>query len=248
MIPPTNKFTYVIPYRHRQDRIMNLRKIIDWVSGFSGVEILIIEQDKHSRIKHLNLRATHVFVKSEMPFNKAWVYNIAIKRSSSDIIIFGNSDIIMNPMELIESIKNLGDNDVVIPCSTISRLTYQESSADFNTMLNSSKPQEKKICMSDGITIFKKSSIMNIGGWNEDFLKTGNFEDKFQDIKIQKFCKFKQLDYKSYHLWHNIDNLDYSIQERNQNLFNKYISVNDETLKNQSLSVIPMIGSLNKYS
>lgn len=48
------KFTYVIPFRYRHDRIIPLKRVIDWLSGFQGIEVLLIEQDKHSKIEHLN--------------------------------------------------------------------------------------------------------------------------------------------------------------------------------------------------
>jgi len=49
------KFTYVIPFRYSQDRILPLRRVVEWLSGYQGVEVLIVEQDKVSYflfIKH----------------------------------------------------------------------------------------------------------------------------------------------------------------------------------------------------
>ena len=39
-------FTFIIAYRHKLDRLQNLRRVIDWALGFQGVELIIVEQDK----------------------------------------------------------------------------------------------------------------------------------------------------------------------------------------------------------
>ena len=50
------KFTYIIPFRYSHDRILPLRRVIEWLSGFQGIEILIVEQDKHSKLDGLCLK------------------------------------------------------------------------------------------------------------------------------------------------------------------------------------------------
>jgi leucyl-tRNA synthetase len=61
-------FTFIIGYRHKSDRLNNLKRTIDWVNGFSNSQLILVEQDKHSKISHLNLRCEHIFVKSIMPY------------------------------------------------------------------------------------------------------------------------------------------------------------------------------------
>ena len=38
-------FTYIIGYRHKPDRLNNLRRVLDWINGFMGAEVILIEQD-----------------------------------------------------------------------------------------------------------------------------------------------------------------------------------------------------------
>ena len=84
-------FTYIIGYRHNPERLNNLRRVLDWINGFGGVEVIIVEQDTHSKISHLNLKARHIFTKSNMPYNRSWAFNVAIKYSTSNILVFGHS-------------------------------------------------------------------------------------------------------------------------------------------------------------
>ena len=116
-------FTYVIGYRHRMDRLSNLKRVLEWINGFNGVEVLLIEQDRHSKVKNLNLRAKHIFVKSDMPYNRSWAFNIALKYAQSPILVFGDSDLMMNPNEFIEGLKALQSHEMVSPYYSVVDLT-----------------------------------------------------------------------------------------------------------------------------
>jgi glycosyltransferase involved in cell wall biosynthesis len=238
------KFSYIIPFRFKPDRVIPLRRVIDWLSGYQGIEIIIVEQDKHSKISNLNLKANHIFIESEAPFNKSWAYNVAIKRANSPIIVFGDSDFLMHPNELIESLKELERCDCVIPTSNIIKLNPQESNIDFGNIFQIKRPS-MKMCMTDGISIFKKESIQKIGGWNEDFLGLG-YSNKFQDMKITKMLNFKQMDFYGYHLHHSTENVDMGLMQRNQQILDYYTNPQADLNSHINLTV-PKIGFLNKY-
>jgi hypothetical protein len=239
------KFSYIIPFRYRQDRILPLRRVIEWLSGFQGVEIIIVEQDNHSKIDYLNLKVQHIFAKSEAPFNKSWAYNIGLRRAVGQTIIFGESDYLMNPMELIESLKTLEGLDCVIPTNRTLYLTPQQSSMDTNSILQLSNPQIKRNLL-DGISIFKKEAIDRLGGWNEDMIGLG-YENEFNEIKVNKLLRYKQMDYTGYHLFHHADNTPQNLLERNKQILDVY--KNDTNLIHQHIQqTLPKIGTLNRFS
>ena len=62
-------FSCIILYRHNIQRWNNLKRVLEWINSFSGVEVILVEQDTHSKISHLSLPAKHIFTKSNMPFN-----------------------------------------------------------------------------------------------------------------------------------------------------------------------------------
>lgn len=240
------KFTYIIPFRFRQDRIIPLRRVIDWLSGFQGIEVLLIEQDSHSKISHLNLRVNHHFIKNEGPFNKNWAYNYGFRRAMSNTIVFGDADFIMNPNELIESLKTLEACDCVIPTSNIVNLDYAESVGDINFIFNIKRPGFKS-SMTNGISIFNKNSLLKIGAWNEDFFGTG-FGNRFQDMKIKKLLNFKNLEFTGYHLFHHPDVFDPNVNAHNTNLFEFYNDNDPNKLMQHINATIPRIGLSNRYS
>lgn len=239
------KFTYIIPFRYSPDKILNLKRIVEWVSGYQGVEVIIVEQDRHSKISHLTIRATHIFMKSNGSFNKSLAYNFALKRVSSPVVVFGDCNTIMNPLELIECLKSLDGFDCVIPSRDVTMLSQIESTGDFNNIL-SIKRSIPKLNMTDGISIFKRSSIIGIGGWCEDIVGD-SFENKFQDFKISKMLKVNNKEYSQFQLFHQINNTDNGAEDRYNKIINPLKSINIEQMRQYLSSTIPKIGIKNKY-
>ena len=247
---PNYSFTYVIGYRHKSDRLQNLRRVLDWINGFAGVEVLLIEQDKHSKISHLNLKAKHIFTKSNMPFNKSWAFNVGLKYSNSNIIVFGDSDLIMDPNQFIESLKIINQYEMVNPYNSVIDLTQQESTLSLDQMIQVNRPGRgetdiQKVPLCGGICLFRKESIMRIAGWNEDFWSWGG-EDDFQSIKVKQLLNYTELQAKCYHLYHEKAQPDMKWYQRNLQILQKTANVSKEQLEKLILNQLPKIGMKNK--
>jgi glycosyltransferase involved in cell wall biosynthesis len=238
------KFTYVIPFRYSQDRIMSLKRVVDWLSGYQGVEVIVVEQDKHSKIDHLNLKVRHIFCESDAPFNKAWAYNVALRRTNSNILVFGDADFVMNPNELIEGLKALEFCECVFPTSTVVKLNGGESNMDLGSIFNI-KRTEPKQNMSDGVSLYKREAIMKIGGWNEDILGLG-YSNKFQDLKVKRMLNYKTLDFTGYHMNHMSMQQDPALNQRNQQILDYYVQPTSD-LNQHIVSTVPRSGYINKY-
>jgi glycosyltransferase involved in cell wall biosynthesis len=238
------KFTYVIPFRYSRDRILPLRRTIEWLSGFQGIEVLIVEQDKVSKIAEMNLKARHIFLESDAPFNKGWAYNVALRRTTSNVLVFGDADFIMNPNEMIEGLKSLEFFDCIIPTKSISRLNNMESNADLSQIFTI-KREEFKFNLCDGMSMFKRETIQKIGGWNEDILGNG-YVNKFQDLKIKKMLNYKEMDFIGYHLYHIPTLPDQMLSQRNQSIL-EYYEKPDSDLNQHINNTVPKAGFLNKY-
>ena len=244
-------FTYVIGYRHRMDRLQNLRRVLDWINGFSGAEVLLIEQDTHSKIKQLNLKAKHIFVKSNMPYNRSWSFNIALKYSTSPILVFGDSDLIMKPDEFIEGLKALQTYEMVSPYYSVVDLVQQESGLDFNQIISINRPgrgetDNQKINISGGIAMFRKDAISKIGGFCEEFIGWGG-EDDYQTMKVKNFLTWTELKYRCYHLYHEKAQPDMKWYQRNLQILNNASKLTKEELSRQISASMNKIGMINKY-
>jgi predicted glycosyltransferase involved in capsule biosynthesis len=243
-------FTYVIGYRHKIDRLQNLRRVLDWINGFSGAEVIIVEQDKHSKISHLNLKAKHIFIKSNLPYNRSWSFNVALKSSNSSVIVFGDSDLIMEPNQFIAGLQALQSYEMVSPYHTVVDLTPSETGLPIEEVVKIVRPgrgetDNQKINISGGISMFRKESIQKIAGWNEDFWSWGG-EDDYQTLKVQNFLSWTELRARCYHLYHDKEQPDQKCYQRNLQILQNSSKMTKEQLQKIITNQIPKIGMRNK--
>jgi predicted glycosyltransferase involved in capsule biosynthesis len=244
-------FTYIIGYRHKPDRINNLRRVLDWINGFQGAEIILIEQDKHSKISHLNLKAKHIFLKSNMPYNKSWAFNVALKRALSNVIVFADSDLIMDPNAFIEGLKKLQEFEMVNPYNSVIDLDYRESSYQLGDMIKINRSgrgenDHQKVPLCGGICMFRKDVIVKIGGWDESFISWG-CEDDYVSTKTKMFLNWTEMPNKCYHLNHERKEPDMNLYKRNLLLLQKLNSLSKEDTMKHINNSINKIGFMNKY-
>jgi len=247
------RITYVIGYRHKADRIINLRKVLEWLSGFSNMDVILVEQDTHSKISHLSLPVKHIFIKSNKPYNRSWAFNVALKRTTNPIIVFGDSDLIMDPEEFVKSINELNIYDVVSPYSSVLDLTADESNYPFNMLPKITRPgrgetDNQKINLCGGIVLFKTEAAIRIAGWNEDFLGWGG-EDDFQTLKVQKIgLTWKEMPFRCYHFWHQREQSDMVFYERTMQILQQLATLDKDKIQGHINATVNKIGMLNKYA
>lgn len=239
------KFSFIIPFRYEPDRIIPLRRVVEWLNGFQGVEVLIVEQDTHSKIEYMNLKAKHIFTESQYSFNKSWAYNVGLRWSTSNIVIFGEADTIMNPHDLIRSLETLETCDAVFPLKNIIKLDHQESLTDLSNIFRINKMGIPNT-LTGGISLFKKESIQKIAGWNEDFVGI-SLENQFQDMMVKKFLNWKQMDFNGFHMNHQPEKFDINIHQRSQQILSTFEKADDNQLRNHINAVSQKAGALNKY-
>lgn len=244
-------FTYIIGYRHRPDRLNLLRRTLDWVNGFSNSQVILVEQDKHTKISHLTLKCEHIFVKSNMPYNRSWAFNIGLKYAKSQIVVFGDSDLIMNPEDFINGLKAMSEYEMVSPYSSVLDLTPHESTLPLEQLIKINRPgrgetDNQKINISGGIAIFRKEAALKIGGWSEDFIGWGG-EDDFQTIKVHHFLKWTELKAKCFHLFHTRDTLDQKQYQKTLQLLQKTSQLSKDELQKSIAMSSQKFGMKNKY-
>lgn len=247
----THSFTYIIGYRHNPDRFNNLKKVLDWINGFSNVDVILIEQDTHSKISHLPLKARHIFLKSEKPYNKSWAFNVATKEAKSDIIVFADSDLIMDPNNFIEAVKLLEQYEMVNPYNSVVDLQPQESNFPLDQMVLIDRPgrgetDHQKVPLCGGICIFRKSAILRIGGWNESFMGWGA-EDDFQSHKVKNFLSWTECKNKCYHLYHSRETPNMTYYQRNLQLLQQLTALSKEDLVKTVNASVQKNGMKNLY-
>ncbi len=247
-----HKFTYIIGYRHRLDRIINLRRVIDWVSGFDGVEIILVEQDKKSQIEDMVFTrpVKYHFIETELPFNKSHAFNVGLKYATTDILVFGDSDIIMMPDDLIGGLVALSEYECVSPYNRVIDLMPDEVGYDLDVLSKIDRPGRgetniQKICLCGGIMMYRRESIEKVGGWPEDFIGWGG-EDDAQTIKTKRLLKWEERSSKCYHLYHPSEVPISQLYQRNIQLLNQINQMDDASMSRYIQSSRGKIGLKNK--
>lgn len=243
-------FTYIIGYRHNIERLNNLRRTLDWINSFTGAEVIVVEQDTHSRISHLNLKCKHIFIKSKLPYNRSWAFNVGLKNSNSNIIVCGDSDLIMKPDDFIKGLQAVSQYEMVSPYHSVVDLTPQESGMPLQELVQINRPgrgetDNQKINISGGIAIFRKDALLKIGGWPEEFFSWGG-EDDYQTIKVKNFLTWIELQAKCYHLYHSRSQPDMKFYQRSLQILQKAGQMSKEDLQKIINNSLPKIGMKNK--
>jgi len=247
-----NKFTYIIGYRHSDERYKNLSRTLEWLNNFPDSEIIIVEQDITQKLSLSNDKIKHIFVYNNSAYNRSWAFNIASKLASTEKICFGDSDLVMNVSHFLESLSELENFDVVSPYKVVLDLYEVESEFPLSQMENIQRPgrgetDNQKINLCGGIVLFRKDAITKIGGWNEDFIGWGG-EDDFQTLKVNLFgLKSKEMPYKCYHLYHERPAPDMNLYRRNLDLLNRAFNVKIEDLRTYITNSMIYIGNENKF-
>lgn len=253
--------TYIIPYKHTPDRLNNLRKVINWALGFNNIEVILVEQDTVAKVNHIDFGCKYVFIENkELPFNKSWAFNVGLKYATSNIIAFGDSDLIMHPQKFIDAVNELtkegSEIDMISPYSRLKVIDLSESELgmSFDDMEKIDRPGRgelegdiRKVPLCGGICLFKRDAIYKIGGWSEDFIGWGG-EDDFQSNKVERFLKFEEMPSKVYHLFHQPVVPDTVFYRRNIEILTKLKGFNDNQMQGYISNTINKIGMKNKYA
>ena len=246
-------FSYIIGYRHNQERLLNLRRVLDWLRGFSGVEVIIVEQDREPMLPTFTLFGfKYIFTKSEHPYNRSWAFNVGLKNSTTNAIVFGDSDLIMERQDFVNSLNLLNQYECVSPYSVVLDLDRQESFLPIESMVQISRPgrgetDNQKINLCGGIVMYRRDAIYRIGGWSERFFGWG-CEDNYQEYKTKGILTWNENKARCYHLFHSRGVADQNLYYRMLDIMNKLMSVSIEDTKRMVQSEIPKIGMVNKLS
>lgn len=246
----THTFTFIIGYRHRIDRFNNLKRTLDWINGFAGVDVILVEQDTHSKISHLNLKARHIFLKSDKPYNRSWAFNVGTKFSKSNVIVFSDSDLIMEPNQFIEGLKSIEKFEMVSPYTSVLDLQPNEAHLSLPKLKTINRPgrgetDNQAINICGGMSIFRKDAIQRIGGWCEDFWSWGG-EDDYLAMVVKKYLTYKEMDFRCYHLYHNRDAPDNTQYQKTLSLLNRLVQLSEQELNRYINSNRPKNSMLNK--
>jgi len=234
-------FTYIIPFRYNRTNLVNLRRVLDWLSGFSQLEVIVVEQDKSEKLRTFSLKGfKHIFTESHLAFNKGWAYNVGVKYSTTPSLIFGDSQTKMDPNKMIESLKLLQQYESVNATSEVIELTHTEMDLGFD-MLNQINRKSNKTVFTHGITIYRRDVINKLGGWPEEFIGSTGI-DEFQSKKTEEITTHIQCENKAFVFPHSPINENKFLKKRNEDLLAKMLPMTSHDIGKYVNNTYPRIG------
>jgi predicted glycosyltransferase involved in capsule biosynthesis len=249
----TFNFTYIIPFKYTEDRFLTLERVLQNIRNSNiNCEVIIIEQGLESVLpsKNVILNENYIFMHNSLPFNKSWSLNVAWKTATTDTIVFGDADNLIDMNHILSSIEELKDYDFVSPHIKLIDLTPNENKLPSEDIFNIKRPgrgelDHQKLPMCGAMTIFTKGALERIGGWPEEFFGWGA-EDDAMSIKVRHFLKWKENDNNCYHLYHNRVSPDMNWYSRNIQIYNNYSNISKDKLEEYINSTKPLIGDKNR--
>ena len=165
-------------------------------------------------------------------------------------MVFGDSDIIMNPEDFINGLKAISQFEMVSPYHSVLDLTAEESNIPLDQVIKIQRPgrgetDNQKINICGGIAIFRRDAIQKIAGWNEDFWAWGG-EDDFQTLKVTQFLSWTELKAKCFHLFHTRETLDQNQYQKTLQTLQQSKDLSKEQLQRLIFDQMPKIGLKNK--
>jgi len=226
---------------------VNLKKTLEWLSGFTQLEIIVVEQDTKPKLHAYTLKGfKHIFTKTDLPMNKGWAYNVGVKNSTTNTLIFGDHVTRMEPNKLINCLRQLQSNEVVSATSEILELTQPEFELGFD-MLEAINRDNKKKHFTEGILVSRKDTHNRIGGWPEEFLSQNGI-DEFHSKKILEMTSHTQSNNKCFRFPSPKTNTDKFIEKRDVNLLENLMGMKKQDLPKYVNNTSPRIGLKMRFA
>jgi hypothetical protein len=240
----------IISYKENDEyRKINLKKLLNYLSQAldDSTEIILVEQDENSKLNWLSEiekhnEINHIFLKNMGIFNKGWGYNVGVKEARGNCLIFHDSDIFIKLDSYSTSLELLNKFDVINPYKSISSLNKKNSDLfipnEYKYVFIKNDNIDEMPPISGGIFMIKKKNFLNLKGFDENCFGWG-YEDSIFDTKIRKMeLSIYLCDDTAVHLYHkNItehsNDIYYSFQIRNKDIYNKYLNMSKEELENK---------------
>ena len=240
-------FSYIICYRHQPDRYQNLLKTINYLRDNFNLELILVEQDKESKIPDPSLFDQHIFTYSERPFNRSWAFNVGALNSKTHKVYFGDCDLICPKSQMDKSVELLNEKGCVSPYSKVVDLQPHESQkVNLESWEKISRTGRDGINLTGGIVGFRKDEFTKIAGWCEDFEGWGG-EDDFQTWKVKNWLQWEEVPGNVYHLWHTRPQIDPKFYSKNLSILHSISKRNPQDVVNWINNSKNIIGNENKY-
>ena len=261
------KASYIITFRDddTHHRLENLAAVLDWLSGFQDLDVIVVEQDAVSALGEVKLppNTNAVFAENGGAFNKSWGFNVGYRHAVSNVLAFGDADMIMNGEALAACFHACGGrHDAVNPYDRLIDLSPEESKIIMNghydlevtrRIEELNRVREGQFtCFCGGIFVIRRAVFEALGGFDERFLGWGGEDDAMTHKLVSLVRNLKTMEnQEAFHLWHERDPramVGHAHYQDNLRLISEYRSLGRAELLQLCQGQAESMGNIAKYA
>ncbi len=264
---------YILTYRAEprghaiNRRLDSLTTVLSWLRRFPELAVILVEQDRTPTLNVAEMSphlqgVNYQFVYNPGAFNKSWGLNVGARCANTDVIGFGDADVICGDM--MESVKACLERVVAVNCHRrVIDLSEPQSALvhagdyDYVPPANEATGREKQqehVVFCGGNFFIRRQAFLELGLWDERFLGWGG-EDDAMSFKLQR-ARVSAMEFDSrpaVHLHHEraapavggaLAHADYG---NNVRLLQRYRDYTDEEISRLYEMGRQVHGNMNKY-
>lgn len=208
-----------------QERMDNLFTLLNYLDAtFIDYRVLIVEGDVQSLLPLALLEDTrikHIFVHATGAFPKSLLYNTGAKYAQSDVIIFHDSDLIINPEAFNVALNAVQKNSNLHVSPFYQVVNFSETAKkqfvqvpnygyfkDFDLLDFNSEYKILSVGAVGGVNVLNRQKFMQMGGFNSNMIGWGSEDGEFYVRWQRAGLGWYAIDYVAFHLHHDVDHRD----------------------------------------
>ena len=255
------------PHAAQDHRLNNLLAVLAWLKRFPELAVVLVEQDRTPTLNVAELSphlrgVNYQFAYNPGPFNKSWGLNVGARCANTDVIGFGDADVMCG--DVIASLNACRERVLAVNChQRVIDLTAPQSAlvhaGNHDYLPDASEAigrdaQQEHVVFCGGNFFIRRLALLELGLWDERFLGWGG-EDDAMSFKLQRArASAMQFDSRpAIHLYHERaapvvggapTHADYATNLR---LLQRYRDYSDEELSRLYEIGRQVHGNPNKY-
>lgn len=200
----------LLPVRIDQPlRLQNLQRNIQFLKTHLDVEILVIEQDAETKIPN---DIPNLFVRDGDTFHKTRLFNLGVQQTNKSVCFFLDVDVLVDPKAYEMAYTKLMNNQADV-CLLYKRNAREYVEVDPELLKDSpcetwmDKLRELRgipAKCEGGIVAFRRSSYLDIGGFNEYFIGYGSEDSEILLRSRRCGLRYEELPFSIYHQTHDV--------------------------------------------
>jgi hypothetical protein len=202
--------SFIIGHRG-EARLPHLLKTLNSIAGQTDIKIecIVVEQDNNPLLpEYLPTWIEYIHTPPpilDMPYSRAWAFNVGAKRAKSDVLIFHDNDFLISKDYAKEILRRIKQGYKVVNLKRflfyLSQAGIDQFFSDRISLIDSPLENIVQNLEAGGSIAIERDKYWDIGGFDESFIGWGGEDNEFWErartLKVWNYGYLPMV-----HLWH----------------------------------------------